>query len=82
MISLCVRDTREVNIITPRFPGEFIYMTLEIEDNEDQNLIKVFPRFVFIFEIRADNEVVGVHRKCKSQWRDRTCALQRYVAAT
>lgn len=30
----------------PRFPERFKYMTLDVEDNEEQNLIRLFPGFV------------------------------------
>ncbi|KAK8864325.1 hypothetical protein IAR55_001572 [Kwoniella newhampshirensis] len=41
---LCIRDQKEARLIFPRFPTEFIYMTLDISDNSDQNLITIFPR--------------------------------------
>ncbi|ODO08110.1 hypothetical protein I350_03694 [Cryptococcus amylolentus CBS 6273] len=41
---LCIRDRREERLIYPRFPQEFQYMTLDISDNPDQNLITLFPR--------------------------------------
>ncbi|GFZ44034.1 hypothetical protein JCM24511_01755 [Saitozyma sp. JCM 24511] len=41
---LCIRDQREAMLIKPRFPGEFQYMTLDISDNTDQNLITIFPQ--------------------------------------
>ncbi|OCF40341.1 nuclease I [Kwoniella heveanensis CBS 569] len=41
---LCVRDQKEARLIYPRFPTEFKYMTLDISDNTDQNLITIFPK--------------------------------------
>ncbi|WVQ80651.1 hypothetical protein IAT38_002756 [Cryptococcus sp. DSM 104549] len=41
---LCIRDHKEAKLIYPRFPTEFQYMTLDISDNTDQNLITVFPQ--------------------------------------
>ncbi|KAL7421681.1 hypothetical protein Q5752_003450 [Cryptotrichosporon argae] len=40
---LCVRDSKEARLIFPRFPTEFRYMTLDISDSVDQNLITIFP---------------------------------------
>lgn len=31
----------------PRFPQQFKYLVLDVTDNEEQNLIKVFPEFVY-----------------------------------
>lgn len=42
--SLCIRDVKEAFSVRPRFPDEFTYMTLDVEDNEEQNLIRVFPQ--------------------------------------
>lgn len=28
----------------PRFPEQFQYMTLDVEDNEEQNLIRIYPQ--------------------------------------
>ncbi|UOH79244.1 hypothetical protein LQV05_000239 [Cryptococcus neoformans] len=40
---LCIRDQKEARLIFPRFPQEFKYMTLDISDHPDQNLITIFP---------------------------------------
>jgi hypothetical protein len=32
--------------VKPRFPEHFTYMTLDVEDNEEQNLIRLFPAYV------------------------------------
>lgn len=31
----------------PRFPERFEYLVLDVEDNEDQNVIRLFPECVF-----------------------------------
>ncbi|KAK4689073.1 serine/threonine/tyrosine-interacting protein, partial [Tremellales sp. Uapishka_1] len=41
---LCIRDRKEASLIYPRFPESFRYMTLDISDNADQNIITIFPR--------------------------------------
>jgi serine/threonine/tyrosine-interacting protein len=41
---LCIRDAKEAFSVRPRFPDRFRYMTLDVEDNEDQNLIRLFPQ--------------------------------------
>ncbi|CAL1713354.1 unnamed protein product [Somion occarium] len=41
---LCIRDAQEAFSVRPRFPDHFQYMTLDVRDNEDQNLIKLFPQ--------------------------------------
>jgi len=40
---VCIRDQKEAFSVKPRFPGQFIYMVLDVEDNEEQNLIRLFP---------------------------------------
>ncbi|EIN12688.1 phosphotyrosine protein [Punctularia strigosozonata HHB-11173 SS5] len=40
---LCIRDAKEAFSVKPRFPEHFIYMTLDVQDTEDQNLIRLFP---------------------------------------
>jgi serine/threonine/tyrosine-interacting protein len=40
---LCIRDAKEAFSVKPRFPEHFQYMTLDVQDNEDQNLIRLFP---------------------------------------
>ena len=44
--SVCIRDAKEAFSVKPRFPGQFEYMTLDVEDNEEQNLIRLFPKCV------------------------------------
>jgi serine/threonine/tyrosine-interacting protein len=43
--SLCIRDAKEAFSVKPRFPEYFQYMTLDVQDNEDQNLIRLFPGY-------------------------------------
>jgi len=40
---VCIRDAKEAFSVRPRFPDDFTYMTLDVEDNEEQNLIRFFP---------------------------------------
>jgi len=40
---VCIRDAKEAFSVRPRFPESFKYMTLDVEDNEEQNLIRLFP---------------------------------------
>ncbi|KAF8195538.1 protein-tyrosine phosphatase-like protein [Pholiota molesta] len=40
---VCIRDAKEAFSVRPRFPERFEYMTLDVEDNEEQNLIRLFP---------------------------------------
>jgi len=40
---VCIRDAKEAFSVKPRFPERFQYMTLDVEDNEEQNLIRLFP---------------------------------------
>lgn len=44
--SVCIRDAKEAFSVRPRFPESFIYLTLDVEDNEEQNLIRLFPQYV------------------------------------
>jgi len=40
---VCIRDAKEAFSVRPRFPEHFKYLTLDVEDNEEQNLIRLFP---------------------------------------
>ncbi|KAG9123945.1 hypothetical protein FRC07_013404 [Ceratobasidium sp. 392] len=52
---VCIRDVKEAFSVRPRFPGQFQYLVLDVEDNEEQNLIRLFPQAkVFI-----DNAIAG-----------------------
>lgn len=46
MNSVCLRDAKEAFSVKPRFPEQFVYMTLDVQDTEDQNLIRLFPACV------------------------------------
>jgi hypothetical protein len=43
--SVCIRNVKEAFSVKARFPQNFNYLELDVEDNEDQNLITVYPRF-------------------------------------
>ncbi|WRT66312.1 uncharacterized protein IL334_003267 [Kwoniella shivajii] len=59
---LCIRDKKEKSLIYPRFPTEFRYMTLDISDNTDQNLITIFPQCRdFIEEAMSMSGIVLAH---------------------
>ncbi|OCB85009.1 phosphatases II [Sanghuangporus baumii] len=36
---VCIRDAKEAFSVKPRFPDHFIYLVLDVQDNEEQNLI-------------------------------------------
>ncbi|THH11641.1 hypothetical protein EW145_g516 [Phellinidium pouzarii] len=40
---VCIRDVKEAFSVRPRFPERFKYLVLDVEDNEEQNLIRLFP---------------------------------------
>jgi len=40
---VCIRDAKEAFSVRPRFPEHFRYMVLDVEDSEEQNLIRLFP---------------------------------------
>ena len=41
---VCIRDVKEAFSVRPRFPGCFEYLVLDVQDSEEQNLIRLFPR--------------------------------------
>jgi len=41
---VCIRDVKEAFSVKPRFPDLFSYLVLDVQDNEEQNLIRVFPQ--------------------------------------
>jgi hypothetical protein len=41
--SVCIRDQKEAFSVRPRFPDHFKYLVLDVEDNEEQNVIRLFP---------------------------------------
>ncbi|WVO16219.1 hypothetical protein L204_103890 [Cryptococcus depauperatus] len=59
---LCIRDQKEARLIYPRFPTEFKYMTLDLSDHPNQNLITTFPRCRdFIEEALSNGGTVLAH---------------------
>ena len=42
---VCIRDAKEAFSVRPRFPEMFRYLTLDVQDNEEQNLIRLFPQY-------------------------------------
>jgi serine/threonine/tyrosine-interacting protein len=44
--SVCIRDQKEAFSVRPRFPEHFRYLVLDVQDNEEQNLIRLFPECV------------------------------------
>jgi len=51
MNSVCLRDAKEAFSVKPRFPEQFDYMTLDVQDTEDQNLIRLFPACVLLLHL-------------------------------
>ncbi len=43
---VCIRDVKEAFSVRPRFPDAFEYLVLDVQDSEEQNLIRLFPKFV------------------------------------
>jgi len=59
---VCIRDVKEAFSVKPRFPEHFQYMVLDVEDNEEQNLIRLFPSArQFIDKAITGNGRVLVH---------------------
>ncbi|KAF8208781.1 protein-tyrosine phosphatase-like protein [Mycena galopus ATCC 62051] len=59
---VCIRDAKEAFSVRPRFPENFSYLTLDVEDNEEQNLIRLFPAMkMFIDTAIAQGGRVLVH---------------------
>ncbi|KAF8967127.1 phosphatases II [Flammula alnicola] len=57
---VCIRDAKEAFSVRPRFPDRFKYMVLDVEDNEEQNLIRLFPAYVlFLLIYRLHNQSGG-----------------------
>jgi len=44
---VCIRDVKEAFSVRPRFPESFEYLVLDVQDSEEQNLIRLFPRLVW-----------------------------------
>jgi len=59
---LCIRDVKEAFSVKPRFPEEFQYLVLDVQDTEEQNLIRMFPKAKqFIDQAIAGGGQVLVH---------------------
>lgn len=59
---LCIRDAKEAFSVRPRFPDQFQYMVLDVQDSEEQNLIRLFPQAsTFIDNATANGGRVLVH---------------------
>ena len=43
VFSVCIRDKKEAFSVKPRFPDEIAYLVLDVQDHEEQNLIRLFP---------------------------------------
>ncbi|TDL17722.1 phosphatases II [Rickenella mellea] len=41
---VCIRDSKEAFSVRPRFPENFKYLVLDVQDSEEQNLIRLFPQ--------------------------------------
>ena len=49
VFSVCIRDAKEAFSVRPRFQEHFTYLVLDVQDNEEQNLIRLFPGFAYSF---------------------------------
>ncbi|KAG9046635.1 hypothetical protein FS837_003957 [Tulasnella sp. UAMH 9824] len=59
---LCIRDQKESFSVRPRFPEQFTYLVLDVQDTEEQNLIRLFPQAkAFIENALAQGGQVLVH---------------------
>ncbi|TFY82052.1 hypothetical protein EWM64_g1961 [Hericium alpestre] len=59
---VCIRDAKEAFSVKPRYPERFQYLVLDVEDNEEQNLIRLFPAAnQFITSALAQGGRVLVH---------------------
>ncbi|KAJ7366711.1 protein-tyrosine phosphatase-like protein [Mycena olivaceomarginata] len=59
---VCIRDAKEAFSVRPRFIDNFSYLTLDVEDNEEQNLIRLFPQAkLFIDNAISNGGRVLVH---------------------
>jgi len=57
---LCIRDVKEAFSVRARFPQHFVYLELDVRDNEEQNLIRVYPqaRDFIIMALSAGGKVL------------------------
>ncbi|KZW01484.1 phosphatases II [Exidia glandulosa HHB12029] len=59
---VCIRDSKEAFSVKPRFEGHFTYLVLDVEDSEEQNLIRKFPEArEFIYGAINNGGIVLVH---------------------
>ncbi|KAI6123460.1 phosphotyrosine protein [Pisolithus croceorrhizus] len=59
---VCIRDRKEAFSVKPRFPDQFHYLVLDVEDNEEQNVIRLFPEAdQFIQQAMSQGGKVLVH---------------------
>ncbi|KAI6114137.1 phosphotyrosine protein [Pisolithus sp. B1] len=59
---VCIRDQKEAFSVKPRFPDQFHYLVLDVEDNEEQNVIRLFPEAdQFIQQAMSQGGKVLVH---------------------
>ncbi|KAK7056673.1 hypothetical protein VNI00_002390 [Paramarasmius palmivorus] len=63
---VCIRDAKEAFSVRPRFPEYFQYLTLDVEDNEEQNLIRLFPRFISAVSFRSISDSTCRHCRAKA----------------
>lgn len=57
---ICIRDQQEAFSIRPRFPDNFVYLVLDVKDNEEQNLIRLFPQYVLSVVMHFIRSLIAV----------------------
>jgi len=60
--SVCIRDAKEAFSVRPRYPERFQYMVLDVEDSEEQNLIRLFPWWLHYVRSQNDTDTLVVPR--------------------
>ena len=55
--SVCIRDEKEAFSVRPRFPDMIKYLVLDVQDNEEQNLIRLFPSQVDCFFFLSGRDI-------------------------
>lgn len=55
--SVCIRDAKEAFSVKPRFTDDFTYLVLDVEDNEEQNLIRLFPGYGIFYSGVAQSKL-------------------------
>ncbi|KAF8630907.1 hypothetical protein AX17_005265 [Amanita inopinata Kibby_2008] len=69
---VCIRDAKEAFSVRPRFENHFKYLVLDVQDNEEQNLIRLFPGAkTFIDTAIAQGGRVLVH--CNDKGMEKLC---------